>query len=208
MNKIPLVQDLIFEFSCDPNWCQEYLNKTLNNHKINFNLTLENYSSMPNTDYGYPIPKDERLFLWLQECVNKVSEYRFGVSNQTICDAWITKTTFSERSKIHYHSYSVLSGLLYLNDSTTETIFYPTDYFFDKFSTTGMFKCKDNTEPLKYVPNTGTLIIFPSYLVHKISVHKSKNTRYTLAFNTFFEGNVSETDTLKLSLSINKNYFE
>jgi hypothetical protein len=208
MNKIPLVQDFIFEFFCEPNMCKEYLNKVYNDDKINFTHTVQvEDNSMPNSDYGYPIPKDEKLFDWFQECIDQVSVYRFGVKNQTICDAWMTKTTFTEQSAIHAHSHSIFSGLLYLNESKTETIFHPEDFFYNSYSKPKIFHSKNNFLPVKFVPKVGTLLIFPSYLKHKIAVHKEKTTRYTLAFNTFFDGTISELNTYKLSLNLNKKYF-
>jgi len=205
MNKIPLTQDVIFEFSCEPNMCEEYLEKVKNSN-INFTSSVD-IDSIPSTTIGYPIPQDDRLFSWFQECIDEVSMYRFGIKNQTICDAWVTKTTFTEQSAEHLHSHSILSGLLYLSESKTETIFYPQDFFYITHSRPKIFLSKNNSVPVKFIPKVGTLLIFPSYLRHKIALHKEKTTRYTLAFNTFFDRNISETKTYRLSINVNKNYF-
>ena len=48
------------------------------------------------------------------------------------------------------------------------------------------------------------LIIFPSDLMHSVKINKDlMNTRYTLAFNTFYDGVISSRKTAILDIKVN-----
>ena len=90
----------------------------------------------------------------------------------------------------HQHSNSFLSGVFYieadeeLDDITFHNSLKPFMFTFESdaspvfFADRWTFKVKKNT-----------LIIFPSTLIHHVNKTKSKNTRISLAFNTFVKGN-------------------
>jgi uncharacterized protein (TIGR02466 family) len=208
VNKIPVPQDSIFEFQCDISFCEEYLQKIKESKSLEYMSSIEDSQHSTSSKHSYWIPKHEGLFSWLEESVNQVAMLRFESNNLSICDAWITKTLFGGQSMPHAHYYSIYSGILYLNDHDTKTEFFPTDYFFASYMRTKMFLVKENVQTMSFTPKAGTLLIFPSYLNHKITVSRSKTTRYTLAFNTFFDGITNETNTAKLSLTLNKNFHE
>jgi hypothetical protein len=51
-------------------------------------------------------------------------------------------------------------------------------------------------ECLSFKVKKNTLIIFPSTLIHHVNNTKSKNTRISLAFNTFVKGNFGANEKL------------
>lgn len=210
MNTIGLTQDQIFEFSCDNSITEIYLESIKNSKNLVFRDTgnPNSTASSGTSGFGYPLPRNDKLFSWFQECVDEVSLYKFGKSHQFICDAWLTKTTFGQSSSKHVHYHSIFSGLFYLNDSTTPTEFFPTDYFFETYNRVNIVPCKKNDQILRYLPKKGTLLIFPSYLHHKIALSKDKTIRYTLSFNTFFNKTVSSNKTEILKLNVCQNFFE
>lgn len=208
MNKINLPSDFIYEFDYEENLVDSYLKTIIDNDSsIEWKkISVQNQNGSPYANqnhnqisYGYSFPKHQEIFDWFSSCVNKVSKQCFDHENLVICDAWLTKSTFGQSSHRHKHGYSILSGLFYLHDSDCYTTFYGKNVFYESFKDSG-FDPIDTKLELNIVPKKGKLIIFPSYVLHKISVHRSKEVRYTLAFNTFLNGLVSNKDTQKLNI--------
>ena len=62
---------------------------------------------------------------------------------------------------------------------------------------------QSNENEFSVTPEKGKLIIWRSDIMHTIQPHSDmKNIRYTLAFNTFFDGVVSTEDTAQLKLKV------
>jgi hypothetical protein len=64
------------------------------------------------------------------------------------------------------------------------------DHLFNVFSVVYFLKSKIDDSPLIFLPSTtsilpeeGKLVIFPSYIMHKVPKHTSKDTRITLSGN-------------------------
>lgn len=209
MNLLPVMQDSIFEFQIDQNLVLDYLGMVKSDKNIIYNHT-GNISKVDRSEYikyGYPVPNCEKLFSQLQNAIDVVSTKKFGEKNQTISDIWITKSSFLQRTDKHFHSHSIFSGILYLQDHSSQTIFYPEDTFYNIHKNSMVFV---NVLPHKQeiVSDTklGKLLIFPSYLFHSVPVIKSKEVRYTLAFNTFFTGKISTFPTQMLESIVTQNF--
>ena len=109
-----------------------------------------------------------------------------------ITQSWLNYTEANQYHHKHEHPNSVISGVLY----------FDSDIKNDKilFSKSGYQQIKpeiDNTKfnlwnsstwffPVK----TGKLIMFPSSTTHQVETKQGKNTRISLAFNTFFKGTI------------------
>ena len=120
-----------------------------------------------------------------------------------ITQSWLNYTEANQYHHKHEHPNSVISGVLY----------FDSDIKNDKilFSKPGYQQIKleiDNTKfnlwnsstwffPVK----TGKLIMFPSSTTHQVETKQGKNTRISLAFNTFYKGTIgSNTDLTELIL--------
>ena len=110
----------------------------------------------------------------------------------------------------HYHSNSVICGLYYLteHDKNYSTIFNannPWTHSVPAESFTHLNIVKDNI-PLsgEIIPEVGKLILFPASLIHYMNTisPRDKVLRYTIAFNTFAGGVVSDSSTTQLQLKI------
>lgn len=198
MNKIALPRDFIYEFSLDKEMVSNYLNLCLSS-----NLKFQKASAQETNEYAYPIPYDESLLNQLTKYVNEVGQIYFQNSILKICDIWLTKTDLLQVSRLHDHCGSIFSGLVYLHDNDVETIFTVPDYFIEKnYSMLGIV-AKSNFETyLKIKPEIGKLIIWPSYIKHKVSTNKTKQSRYTLAFNAYPNGVLSSYNTQRLEISV------
>ena len=46
----------------------------------------------------------------------------------------------------------------------------------------------------------GQLVLFPSFLYHKVEKNSGEETRVSLSFNTFINGDINNHNTLKIKL--------
>lgn len=159
-------------------------------------------------DYGYlnllhKVPYyNNKLFTWIQSNLDIITDLHFRNLKFAICDSWIVRTKFTESSIYHKHNQSVLSGLFYFTDHLgSETIFTYTDMFVHPYEY--LLSGEEYNRFFKSTPKKGKLLIWPSYLEHRVSNHKDfKNTRYTLAFNCFPTGVMRTTPTCQLDLHV------
>ena len=109
--------------------------------------------------------------------------------NFTISTSWLTKCEKGESSQVHSHANSFWSGVYYYGekyDGSSSLAFenplnnYMRDYGFYVMSekATQYNKLSERVTPHKI-----GLVLFPSYLKHKILKHDSDIPRYSLAFN-------------------------
>jgi hypothetical protein len=195
---VPTTQ--IFEFECD----LDLLERAFADFKTQSTTWVDNPEMQPNitTLIGYVDHKNrvpwyhEELFDWMQSCLDQVSAHTVKVP-LAICDSWTTKTEFKQRSVKHIHSFSVFSGLLYFTEhKASTTIFEYNDHNRERF---GKFFTEFTNGKLEFKPEKGKFLIFPSDIYHYVQVHTDlKATRYSLSFNTFFDGSISSSNTSML----------
>ena len=195
MKEIVIPHEVIYEFFIDPEIVNSYLEKIKNSPIV--------YESIRGTEQiqwlkiGYPIPYNKKLFDILDKSLNQVgAAITDKPINLSICDAWITCAGFGAQSAVHNHTFSLLSGLLYLDDSKTVTEFYYKSEFLKRNE--NLFFTQENKK-IQIKPEKGKLIIWPSYIQHKATVHKEIEQRYTLAFNSFINGVASSIKTSSLT---------
>lgn len=146
----------------------------------------------------------EPLFDWVDCCLEqlatKLKDNSSEKWNFSIIDCWVNRQNLGHVVGQHHHSLSVMSAIYYLDNAKTPTKFvipnyslHNDDYFLSKMSNAYL--------TYEVTPEKGKLIVFPSHLKHRVEAHRQLNTRYTIAFNMFFEGIVSDTDTGRLSLN-------
>jgi len=105
-----------------------------------------------------------------------------------ITQSWLNFTEPGEYHHMHNHANSYLSGVIYINaDFAHDKIhFYKQTYSQIKLYT------KEptiyNTESWWLPVKTGDILVFPSHLAHSVEKTTSKDTRISLAFNTFVKG--------------------
>ena len=137
-----------------------------------------------------------------KELLDKFNE----VSNALICTlirssiktqittSWFTKTPPNERGNQHSHTNSWWSGVYYFRNDTSAIKFEQ----FDR----GVVVPYENNQPNEFntsafilKPEKGTLILFPSYLVHSIQKNESSSNRHSLAFNIMPKGEIGTGDS-------------
>ena len=148
-------------------------------------------------------PYDEVLFTWFKKCLDICSLEILGNTYLDICDSWLTRTKFGQSSLDHFHSYSILSGVYYFNDSKTAIEFTIDNIVAD--SLTKLFPPMGESvlNRIQINPTRGTLLIFPSSIFHKIQTNKFVGkSRFSLAWNSFLNGVISDKQTRYLNIKL------
>jgi uncharacterized protein (TIGR02466 family) len=104
-----------------------------------------------------------------------------------IDNIWVNINGNGHSNESHVHPQSVLSGVFYLTDSATPISFvhpYPdiNTYYWPENSIENSNKY--NSSSYDILPEKNTLVLFPSWLSHKVLEHKSDNDRISISFNT------------------------
>ncbi len=134
--------------------------------------------------------------------VNLFAEKYLKVKNAKFyfLNSWIVKHHPNDFAQSHFHGNSLLSGVYYLKTEKNsgdikfikkydEQRIFPTSITpdYSEYNYT-------NSDNIKLSPEKGNVIIFPSTLMHEVTKNKSKDIRYSLAFNVFFKGSFGKDE--------------
>lgn len=185
MKKLDIFSISFYEFSCHDSLTdrilslvkQESWQKNTANHVTNHDLFY-----------------DSELFDWFDNCIESVKT-NIGLSKEIslpITSCWANKTSKMEAHHTHHHSNSFMSGIFYLtsHDSAPTFFTYP-NYWLQKFADY-KFKTPIGDIQNKIYPKKSTLVLFPSHILHSVIGMKDNADRYTIAFNTFLNGEIDD----------------
>lgn len=184
-------------------YCDESLLKKVESTFKDQNWIKDNYNY--NTEQYY----HEELFSWIDSCVSQVKQIYYNNNLKlVISSCWVNKNDKLMKSPLHNHTNSILSGVLYFSEEKTSPLVFhfPNPYLhlqyesFLHLSDIDRFYIK---HPV--LPKRGMLIIFPSTILHETLTHKETHARYSLAFNTFVDGQLSVDPTKKLIINTTPN---
>jgi len=140
----------------------------------------------------------------LLKAFNEVNNQKLKYTNTEfkISTSWISKTPSGGFSNFHNHGNSFMSGILYFDEYDDASgplelaaFNFPTNSFQLVPSEFNEYNSKDYT----IYPSKNLLILFPSYIYHRIGTNNSIQNRYSLAFNIVPSGTVGIHDsTLQL----------
>lgn len=115
-----------------------------------------------------------------------------------ITTSWLTKVRPGGMSHYHNHKNCMYSGVLYFEKmfrgapiEFTNTNLYQDSFMINQPSERNCYN--SNTWHLQ--PEKNTIIIFPSYLMHRVGTHQSDSSRYSLAFNLMPDGYFGYADS-------------
>ena len=107
--------------------------------------------------------------------------------NQTIDKIWININQKGQSNVNHVHPFSCLAGVFYLTKENSPIVFcHPyadinTYYWYDELIEEWN---EVNSAEWTIEPEPNMLIVFPSWLWHKVTIHKKDTDRISLSFNT------------------------
>ena len=123
----------------------------------------------------------------------------------SITTSWVTKTPPGGWSELHNHKNSWYSGVLYMDDIPDCGDLYFFNNERDIIPNDAPTERGDilNAETFVFSPKKSNLVLFPSYLNHRVSKNKSNQDRYSLAFNIFPRNTFGRADST-LNITIKK----
>jgi len=181
-------------------------------NKVNINcieilkyLTKIKFIKTNNTEAGHAscyISEDEKIFEELSllkiEIYSQIKNYLKNVMKLKMdfqfTSSWATRTDVNGYSQTHNHLNSFISGVYYpKGDKNFNIKFYKEQSFWNIVKTeVNYFNAQDLTIN---IAEDSTLILFPSSLRHSIEKNLSKETRYSIAFNTLPFGEIGTGDS-------------
>lgn len=105
-----------------------------------------------------------------------------------ITQSWVNYTNPGEFHHKHTHPNSFISGVFYINAIGGEDMIKfskPRSSMFDIFTPV---RNNYNSNDVCIMVETGDLLLFPSLFEHEVPTTTSKETRISIAFNTFIRG--------------------
>lgn len=203
MNILPLFPSVFVE---------EYLSDDFqflieDSRKIKFNYT--NNGNPTQSSLGHTkrvLEKFPTFSKKLLSIFNNFSEEVLEVKTKfIITTSWYTKCSKGTSSHFHNHKNSFYSGILYFDEYDSDSggieFYTPLEAHKCMMMESNTFDIY-NSNSMLFKPNTGKLILFPSYIQHRIHTHESSKDRYSLAFNIHPSGSYGIGDSF-----IDTNWF-
>tara|TARA_B100001094_G_C18129153_1_gene771239 strand:+ start:350 stop:952 length:603 start_codon:yes stop_codon:yes gene_type:complete len=143
--------------------------------------------------------KHQNLFDLHDVIKSKIEDFAYvnlGVAKHVkikIVRSWAMKHNFNDSALRHYHSNSIFSGIYYLEvfPNSGKVVFEKSEHFPNCFMSTFQPDVETqnqiNTRVVSIQPVNGTLLIFPSQVLHRVEKNTTKNSRYCIAFDAFIE---------------------
>jgi len=109
--------------------------------------------------------------------------------NFEITTSWLTKCEKGEESRLHLHGNSFWSGVYYYGENYCESSSIEFEHpLINHIRDYGFYVIPEKATQYnklveRIIPSKNMLIMFPSYLKHRIVTHNSDIPRYSLAFN-------------------------
>ena len=187
MFSIPLIHCELDEDTSELRQCTDYVLNT-NQVDVDEYKTFEKSGLKETFDFEFRVleqfPKMKQMFTHIS---NRLIKEGLNYDNELeISSSWFTKTHKGESSPMHDHKNCVFSAVYYYgdyDDKVGNLIFKNKIVNLTSYRLNVGKSNKFNTYDIEITPQSGSLLIFPSYVSHKIDVHKSEIPRLSLAFN-------------------------
>ena len=153
--------------------------------------------------------ENEELKELKEFCLKCIQEYMEAIVEtthpMTIQQSWVNANKPGQNHGMHFHSNSYLSGVFYIaanQENGSPIVFHSqretTVILPNKTATDAGLGCTNpymrNSMALASVP--GSLVLFPSHLVHSVPENQTDETRISLSFNTFPQLPIGSDDRL------------
>ena len=184
MEKIDIIKLPFYKWKLDEKLIEDAITivKDLSFSKNNFNYI------------SYDTSKLELISTIINQNLAELTSNLFPLESSFCIQAtefWVNKNYFTNYQHRHNHPNSMFSGVIYLSESDNigaTRFYFENIYNVYKFILGGTSKPDDLT--FDFVPEKGSMIMFPSNIQHSVLPNKSQNTRYTISFNSFFKGKI------------------
>lgn len=145
--------------------------------------------------------KYKLLFDWFNVCIEDYRRtFEYHCEKFKIILAWANRSDKDGAHRMHVHPNSFVSGIYYLSDNPSPTYFEDPRYQLRSGWTVATHHpINDSVWPCP--SETGSLVLFPSWLPHYTSACPSEEMRYTISFNVIPVGATNKGSLVELNLS-------
>jgi len=193
MIKLGLLPTTIYEFHSSVELVDKVLDK------------VKNLEMVPNESNRRSVTDlffDDDLFQWFENCIDEAKD-DIGIPKDVklvITSCWANRTNKMNAHHVHTHPNSFMSGIYYLSDEHVggETIFLTQNTWIQNFEWIDFQNKGNYSISQNFTPKKGTLLLFPSSIKHSVNGLRNNSDRFSIAFNTFFSGTISN-DAQKLT---------
>ena len=140
---------------------------------------------------------------WFNRCLRRVAYTDMGSGHQlAVSDLWLTRSELGSSTHQHNHPLSVYSGIFYLQDAAQGTWFDLPRWYHTHWPHMFSHRSPFNKQRWQQPCTQGTLVIFPSYLEHWVEVQTTEEIRYSLPWNSFWQGNINSNLGTRLGIRL------
>jgi len=184
-----------------------------------FNFNKQANSNPETTQFGTENPNilEHKVLLdlkvWFEECIKDYldNEMTLDYKEFWISESWLNKSWPGSHQSMHNHGNSLISGVYYHKTIPEHPplIFERVTANLDPFvSLRKHYKASNQnfTNKIGMPAESGTLIMFNSYLYHGFGVNNTKEPRISLPFNVL--ANLSDRDSFKMDFVKQESWLE
>jgi len=180
------------------------LDKPVTEKELQFIKDLETRSNDGNTtsvdNYLFKSKEMKRIAAFIDRCVQDYFQAVYTPKHKVkpyVTQSWANYTNKGQYHHKHAHPNSFISGVFYVSavPDRDRLYFYKEGYQQIKVPTEDWNAW--NSESWWFPVESGKVVIFPSNLSHMVQTVQTKDTRISIAFNTFLEGVIG--DNLNIS---------
>jgi uncharacterized protein (TIGR02466 family) len=113
-----------------------------------------------------------------------------------ITQSWGNKNELNECHHKHNHPNSIISGVFYICCDDNSCIKFFKDFDLIRTIHINKNQTEYNQDIVRFYPEAGDLLIFPSMLTHSVSMNNSNVSRISVSFNTFVHGTLGDEVSL------------
>tara|TARA_R100001443_G_C3297027_1_gene164285 strand:- start:70 stop:687 length:618 start_codon:yes stop_codon:yes gene_type:complete len=161
--------------------------------KLDWGMTDQ--TSVNNYVLDDPILADLRSFIELS--ITKYTSEIFRYEQEFfITQSWVNKKSKGVAHHEHRHPNSIVSGVWYphISKDTSPILF---SNLHEKNIVVEPVEYNDfNADSYKLLVNSGSLILFPSYVKHSVPPNQCDEDRMSLSFNTWTKGSLGDKNSL------------
>lgn len=172
-------------------------------------ISVANNSSNNRRVLENPIMSEVKQFaqdcldLWIDKIV--IPAYKNSVKLR-ITQSWLNYTEKSGHHHLHYHPNSIVSGVIYLQATEFKDQIQFQDTSIKPWHIAVEKANPFNSNIYHVSVKTGDCVLFPSTTYHGVPEVESDETRMSLAFNSFWIGEIGYADDMTNYLKINDVY--
>tara|TARA_Y100001951_G_scaffold85653_1_gene75681 strand:- start:81 stop:716 length:636 start_codon:yes stop_codon:yes gene_type:complete len=138
-----------------------------------------------NDSYLLKHPPLSKIKEFILESLDKYTDLIMKTKQKaSITQAWMQRNPYGSFTHEHTHANSLISGVFYFRNEDHAAITFTKDTV-ARIRPSIHTYTRLNSESFTFKPLSGDVILFPSGLRHSVPVNTKKESRYSLAFNSF-----------------------